>query len=207
MSLTVNSGSNNGGDFQPVSAGLHLARCYQVIDLGHQTVPKYKSEGFSVVPKVRITWEICDEMMSDGRPFSISKEYTASLGEQARLRKDLWAWRGRDFTPAELNGFSLENVLGKPCQLLIDHTEKNGKTYANINSIVPVKKTEEVPELVNAMVKFDIQEFDHAIFESLTSYVQKKILMSKELEDNGIPQNKISVAEPEPEIDSDEVPF
>ena len=202
MSLLVNAGGSNN-DFQPVSAGLHLARCYQIIDLGHQTVPKYKAEGFSVMPKVRITWEICDEMMSDGRPFSISKEYTASLGEQARLRKDLWAWRGRDFTDAELKGFSLENVLGKPCQLLIDHTEKNGKTYANINSIVPVKKTEVVPELVNPMVKFDIQEFDQKVFDGLSSYVQKKILMSKELEENGIPQTR----QDEPVIEDETVPF
>ena len=205
MSLTVSAGNSSGGDFQPVSAGMHNARCYQIIDLGHQTVPKYKAEGFSVMPKVRITWEICDEMMSDGRPFSISKEYTASLGEQARLRKDLDAWRGRLFTEKELTGFSLESILGKPCQLLISHSEKNGKTYANISSIVPVKKTDVIPELVNPMVKFDLQEFDHAVFDTLTSYVQKKILMSKELEENGIPQHNTSVAEPE--IEDESVPF
>jgi hypothetical protein len=202
MSLTVNAGNNNM-DFQPVSAGVHTARCYQIIDLGHQTV-EWKGEA-KVVPKVRITWEICDENMSDGRPFSISKEYTASIGPKANLRKDLEAWRNREFTDKELANFSLENVLGAPCQLQIGHSDRNGKTYANINSIMAVPKGTTLPELVNPAVKFDIQNFDHAVFESLTGYVQKKILMSKELEETGIPTS--SYTEPQMEEDTDSVPF
>jgi len=34
MGLTVKAGSE--GSFVPVPAGLHLARCYQIIDLGTQ---------------------------------------------------------------------------------------------------------------------------------------------------------------------------
>jgi len=59
--------------------------------------------------------------------------------------------------------------------------------------------------LVNPAVKFDIGEFDQNIFNSLSSYVQKKILMSKELEENGIPSGGTPAAEPE--IDDETVPF
>ena len=204
MGLSVNAGNGGGGDFEQVPAGTFAARCYQIIDLGHQTF-EWKGEA-KVAPKVRITWEL-NEPMKDGRPFSISKEYTASIGEKANLRKDLEAWRNRKFTAQELSNFSLENVLGAPCMIGIVHVpSKDGtKTYANLGSIMALPKGMECPELVNPAVKFDIGTFDQKVFESLTNYVQKKILMSKELEEGGIPQSTSS--HDEPVIESDEVPF
>jgi len=204
MSLTVNAGNGGGGDFEQCPAGSFAARCYQIIDLGHQTF-EWKGEA-KVAPKVRITWEL-NEMMQDGRPFSISREYTASIGDKANLRKDLEAWRGRPFSAEELRNFSLENVLGAPCLLGVVHkpSKDGSKTYANVGSIMALPKGMACPELVNPAVKFDIGEFDQDIFNSLSSYVQKKILMSKELEENGIPTPQAK--EVEPEIDSEEVPF
>jgi hypothetical protein len=201
MSLLVNAG-NGGGDFENCPAGSFAARCYQIIDLGHQTF-EWKGEA-KVAPKVRITWEL-SELMSDGRPFSISKEYTASIGDKANLRKDLEAWRGRPFSAEELRNFSLENVLGAPCLLGVVHkpSKDGSKVYANVGSVMALPKGMSAPELVNPAVKFDIGEFNQAIFDSLSSYVQKKILMSKELEENGIPQS----SQDEPVIESDEVPF
>ena len=202
MSLLVNAGNGGGGDFEQCPAGSFAARCYQIIDLGHQTF-EWKGEA-KVAPKVRITWEL-NEMMQDGRPFSISREYTASIGDKANLRKDLEAWRGRPFTATELQNFSLENVLGAPCLLGVVHkpSKDGSKVYANVGSIMALPKGMACPELVNPAVKFDIGEFDQNIFNSLSSYVQKKILMSKELEEGGIPQAK----EVEPEIDDEAVPF
>ena len=203
MSLTVNAGSNNT-EFEQCPPGSFAARCYQIIDLGHQTF-EWKGEA-KVAPKVRITWEL-NEMMSDGRPFSISREYTASIGDKANLRKDLEAWRGRPFTAEELRNFSLENVLGAPCLLGVVHkpSKDGSKTYANVGSIMALPKGMVCPDLVNPAVKFDIGEFDQNIFNSLSSYVQKKILMSKELEENGVPESKTK--ESEPVIESEEVPF
>jgi len=202
MSLIVNAGNGGGGDFENCPAGSFAARCYQIIDLGHQTF-EWKGEA-KVAPKVRITWEL-NEPMQDGRPFSISREYTASIGDKANLRKDLEAWRGRPFTATELQNFSLENVLGAPCLLGVVHkpSKDGSKVYANVGSIMALPKGMACPELVNPAVKFDIGEFDQNIFNSLSSYVQKKILMSKELEEGGIPQ----VKEVEPEIDDEAVPF
>jgi hypothetical protein len=204
MSLTVNAGNGGGGDFEQCPAGSFAARCYQIIDLGHQTF-EWKGEA-KVAPKVRITWEL-NEMMQDGRPFSISREYTASIGDKANLRKDLEAWRGRPFTATELQNFSLENVLGAPCLLGVVHkpSKDGSKVYANVGSIMALPKGMACPELVNPAVKFDIGEFDQNIFNSLSSYVQKKILMSKELEEGGIPSGGTPAAEPE--IDDETVPF
>jgi len=41
----------------------------------------------------------------------ISKRYTMSLGEQSTLRKDLESWRGKKFTPEELQGFDLNACI------------------------------------------------------------------------------------------------
>jgi hypothetical protein len=205
MSLTVNAGNGSNTEFEQCPAGSFAARCYQIIDLGHQTIEWQGTA--KVVPKVRITWEL-NEPMADGRPFSISKEYTASIGEKANLRKDLEAWRGRAFTAEELRNFSLENVLGAPCLLGVVHrpSKDGSKVYANVGSVMALPKGMEAPVLVNTAVKFDIASFDTKVFDSLSNYVQKKILMSKELEEGGIP-TAAKEPEQEPIIESDEVPF
>ena len=205
MSLTVSGSSNQGGSFEICPAGTYAARCYQIIDLGHQTVEWQGTA--KVVPKVRITWEL-NEAMADGRPFSISKEYTASIGDKANLRKDLEAWRGRAFTAEELRNFSLENVLGAPCLLGVVHrpSKDGSKVYANVGSVMSLPKGMSAPELVNPAVKFDIATFDNKVFDSLSNYVQKKIMMSKELEEHGIPQSRQEESHAELEDDGS-VPF
>jgi len=106
-----------------------------------------------------------------------------------------------------LRNFSLENVLGAPCLLGIVHkpSKDNSKVYANVGSIMALPKGMACPELVNPAVKFDIGEFDQNIFNALSSYVQKKILMSKELEEGGIPSGGTPAAEPV--IEDESVPF
>lgn len=200
MSLTVSQGNNQSKTYEQVPKGVHIARCYSIVDLGHQTVEWQGT--VKVLPKVRITWEL-NEMMADGRPFVISKEYTASIGAKATLRKDLDAWRGRDFTEQELSNFSLENVLGAPCQISVSHTSKGDKTYANVDAIIPLAKGMVAPELVNEKIKFDISSFDRDVFEKLPEFIRKKILLSKELEEGDIPESKKEENEPT----DDSVPF
>jgi len=200
MSLTLSATSKSS---ETVPAGTFAARCYQIIDLGHQTT-SFEGE-VKVVPQVRITWEL-SELMSDGRPFSISREYTATFGPKGNLRKMLEAWRGRAFTQEELGGFSLENVLGAPCMIGVVHkASKDGtKVYANVGSVMAVPKGMPVPEPVNPQVKFDIGNFDNKVFESLPDWLRTKIMMSKEMEDQDVTPK---AEEQEPTIDSDEVPF
>lgn len=202
MSLTLSATSKPS---ETVPAGTFAARCYQIIDLGHQTT-SYEGE-IKVVPQVRITWEL-SELMSDGRPFSISREYTATFGPKGNLRKMLEAWRGRPFTPEELGGFSLENVLGAPCMIGVVHKpSKDGtKVYANVGSVMALPKGMPVPEQVNPLVKFDIGNFNKEVFNSLPEWLRTKIMMSKEMEDQEIPADK-PAEDNEPVIESDEVPF
>lgn len=152
--MPIIASAKAGGDFKPCPAGVHDAVCAFVEDIGHEHSEKFDK----FVHKVVICWEI-NEPMEDGRPFMISKRYTVSLSDKAHLRKDLEGWRGKKFTEQELQGFDLEVLKGKQCQLQIIHTEKGGKTYANIQTVLPKGKNSpsikvvatEVPEWIEKL--------------------------------------------------------
>jgi hypothetical protein len=187
MGLTVKAGSE--GSFVPVPAGLHLARCYQIIDLGTQ-----KSEYMGKTkyqPKVMFKFEVHGEddqgnplVTSKGEPMSISKNYTASLSDMATLREDLKNWRGRDFTPEELRAFELKNVLGAFAMISVSTAQgRDGKEYTNIGAIMPVPaniKKAGLPEGHNPTAFFDLDNPDMTLFETLSENIKNKIMSSPE---------------------------
>lgn len=120
-------------------SGLLQAVCAFVEDVGLQKT-EYKGET-KIQHKVIVIWEIDEKeaAMEDGRRFMISKRYTLSLSDKANLRKDLETWRGKKFSTEELEGFDVENLIGANCLLNVIHAESGGKTYANINGVMPLK--------------------------------------------------------------------
>lgn len=133
MAIHVSAGS--GGDYTPAPAGVHQAVCCDVVDLGIVET-EWQGQRKSA-HKVRLVWQLA-EQMPDGRPFTVSSRYTASLHEKARLRADLQSWRGKAFTEAELVKFDLERLLGVGCLVNIMHTSRGGKVYADIAAIMPL---------------------------------------------------------------------
>jgi hypothetical protein len=169
-------------NFAPVPAGTHLGICYRVIDLGTQST-NFNGET-KLAHKVLVSWEIPDEKMDDGRPFTISQSYTWSMHEKATLRKSLEAGRGMAFTERDFgpSGFDIKNVLGKACTLSIVHTAKNGTTYANVASIGKVMKGVTIPPLTNPQVYLWLNSarWDAAAFAGLSANLQGKIMSSPE---------------------------
>lgn len=179
--------TGGGEDLTPVPQGTHLAICNMVVDLGLQETT-YMGQ-LRIKHQVYIRWEIPDERIEyitpDGEkregPRVIGKTYTLSLGEKANLRKDLEAWRGRAFTPAELEGFDLLNLLGVPCQVTITHKQKEDKTYANVTSLAGWPKGLDKPSgPENAPLKYCAD--DTADFDTLPEWLQKKIKEQKQPE-------------------------
>lgn len=125
-----------GADYVPAPAGLHRAVCVDVVEMG------VMQTAFGPKEKIRVVWEI-EELMEDQRRFTVSQLYTPSLNEKAKLREHLESWRGRPFTPKELKGFDLDKVLGAPCQVQVQHTTRNDRTYANVIAVVPSSKGQE----------------------------------------------------------------
>lgn len=175
MSLQVKEGTRS--DFEITPEGTYIARCFKLIDLGTQTIEFAGETKFQ--QKILISWELLDPeaKMKDGKPFAASKRYTASLHEKAALRKDLQSWRGKKFTSEELEGFDLKNILGTYCQVQIIHTESNGTTYANVDTIM---STREKPKGINPLMHFDIDDPDMVVFESLSEKMKETISTSPE---------------------------
>ena len=82
--------------------------------------------------------------------------------------------------PAELAGFDLANILGKPCLLNVVHTEKGERVYANIASVMQVPGGMVVPPQVNPSLFFSLSAFDAAAFESLPDALKEKIKTAPE---------------------------
>lgn len=125
-----------------LSPGNYQAVCYGVWDIGMQKTPFKHESGEPVVNhQVVLAFEVNETISStdkySGKRFVQSKFYTLSLDERASLYKDLVSWRGRAFTPDELKGFDLENLIGANCFLNVVKSEKG---YTKITSITPLPK-------------------------------------------------------------------
>jgi len=118
----------------------------RLVDLGTQQTD-YQGET-KTARKVLLAFEILDTetRRDDGEPYVLSKRYTMSLHEKAALRKELASWRGRDFTPEELRGFDLRNILGKECFISVVEVTKADRVYSNIASIMRPPKGMQAPE-------------------------------------------------------------
>lgn len=179
---------NSGGSYTPVPAGMWLARCYRIIDLGTQ---KSEYQGtVKFLKKLMIQWEVHGEdehgnslKTLKGEPLSISKNYTVSLAEKATLRKDLVSWRGRDFTADELRGFDLKNILGAWAMVSVaTSTGNNGKEYTNVVSVnpVPASMKKSLPEGHNSLEMFDLDSPDMSLYETFSKGIKDRIEASPE---------------------------
>lgn len=169
----------SGQDFPKAPVGTHVARCYQVIDLGHQKVVWQGTEKW--LPKILLSWELPNELMTEGeaagKPFSISNRYTLSLSDKSNLAPMLEAWRGRKFTVDERMGFDIKNVLGAYCMLNVVHNQQDDKTYANVQAVMALPKGTIKPPAVNKDLYFNMDTDDISV---LPEWLQNIVKKSKE---------------------------
>lgn len=198
-------------DFELPPPGTFLAVCYRVLDLGTQDTT-YKGTP-KRQHKILISWELPEEKMKDGRPFTISQRYTWSMSEKATLRKNLESWRGEPFAEKDFGqgGFDIKNILGKGCLLTIVHTNKGDKNYANIASISRIMKGMTVPAAANEKVFLGLNndDFDQPVFFKLSDNLQNTIKASPEYQEmvngySGPAEGPVADAK---DFHDDEIPF
>lgn len=181
---------SGGGNFKRVPQGVFIGRCFSLIDLGTQhTTGQY---GDKMQHKIRIAWELFGEddagapltVDVDGAemPMTISKSYTVSLHEKAGLRRDLAAWRGKDFTDEEAKAFDVSKLIGAYCMINVTTSETNGKTYSNVAGITPLpgalKNAKPAP--VHEHILFDLDKPDMKTFSKFHEKLQDAIKRSPE---------------------------
>lgn len=181
---------SGGGNFKRVPQGVFIGRCYSLVDLGTQT--STGQFGTKAQHKIRIGWELFGDDEAgvpltvdvDGHemPMTISKSYTVSLHEKAALRRDLTAWRGRDFTDEEAASFDVSKLLGVYCMINVTETQNNGKTYSNVGGITPLPGAlkNNKPHPVHGEVVFNLDSPDMKIFEKFHEKLQAAIRNSPE---------------------------
>jgi hypothetical protein len=173
--------TNSGGEFEKAPEGMHIARCFKIVDLGTHMNPTYGKEQ-------RLAWvffELPNTLMSKGesagKPFVIGKRYGLSHNDKSYLRVDLESWYGKKFDTKALDdagGFDLAKLIGRPALVNIVHSE-DGK-YANIKAITPLVQGMECPAQVNESFIFSLSEFDPAAFSRLSDKMQEFIKQSNE---------------------------
>ena len=106
MSTTLIAKDSGGSKFPKLEAGLYNAVCYAVVDLGVHYNKTFGKEN----QQIMILFELPDEKIEVNGKWesrTVSGTYTCSLSDKSNLRKVLEGWRGRAFTPEELDGFDL----------------------------------------------------------------------------------------------------
>ena len=174
---------NGSSPITPLEAGSYRAICYGIVVTGTTFVQAFGNSSTKII----FLWELPDErILVDGedKPRAISETYTLSLNEKANMRKMLASWRGRDFNPEELKGFSLKKVLGAPC--LVSTTimqNKQGRDFAKVSSVTRLPKGMEAPtETENPLIMFDITNENCPLtaMSNLPEWIQKRIMESDE---------------------------
>lgn len=164
--------------FEPLPAGPHAARCIHLIQLGtHER--EYQGEVKAPAFRIRLEFEVPEERVTtkEGKnmPKIIGKEYTLSLHEKATLRKDLKGWRSVDFTDDEAKGFDVEKLVGVPCLISVVRSEYNGKTYANIDSVMRLPPALQCGPQEHASVMYNIEDGRNGVYLELPEWLRKKI--------------------------------
>jgi len=171
-----------------------------VIDLGTQYNAKYNKSA----PQVRLVWEIAGEFVKfEGKdlPRQIFKDFTASFDDRSNLYKALISWRGKAFTPEELQKFDLPNLLGACCLLqLIHKTSERGNAYAAVENIMALPKGTAKPEASRTVI-FDLDDpATYGVFETLPRYTQETIEKADEFDKTGlvVPERPVRASAPRP---------
>lgn len=177
MSLTLKEASSVG-DYELPPAGTHAARCHLVADLG--TVESTYDGKTTASRKLLIGWTL-SELRSDGKPHTIFRRYTASLGQKAALRAMLESWRAKAFTPEELRAFDVARLAGVPALIGVIHVTKDGRSFANIASVGALPRGLPAPRAQVPEVVFDLDSPDAwADIELLPAGVRRQVEQSPE---------------------------
>lgn len=122
--------------------GFHPARCYSVVDLGHQHSSKYNKWS----PKLEYVFELLDvrqrfyEDDTEERPTVVSVMQTNSMGKQSNLRKFASNAFGKTLSDEEAAKFNVYGFADKLFMVQITHSEPNneGRVYENISAVAPL---------------------------------------------------------------------
>jgi hypothetical protein len=157
MADVINAKDNGGGGFKPHPEGQFGAVCVDVIDLGERL--KTWGDKPKVAQMCALVFMTGEQNEETGHLHDVHQEFTVSMFESANLRLFLEAWRGRSYTEEQAkDGVPLHKLVGQPALISVTHkASKKGRTYATIQSIMPLPKGMVAPSV-------DPEQYERASF-------------------------------------------
>lgn len=116
--------------YEQMSEGLHNVKITRVEDLGPQETQ------FGTKDRAAIYFTASDQKDKEGKPVDCRMTVTKSLHSKSSLGKLLATLK-----IAAGAEFDLNDIVGVTCQVVIQHKESEGKSYANIATVLPIKKS------------------------------------------------------------------
>jgi hypothetical protein len=177
------------GPSEQPEAGMHLARCIKVIDLGTQSDEFQGRVKHS--RKIWIQWELLGSGMTGeynpelkGKPFAMALSFTLSMHDKATLRKVLESWRGKPFTKEEVLSFDVSTVLGAPAYLNIGQNQSGDKMRISTVNPVPPALKKNIGKAKNPLVTLSLDpgDFDRVAYDSLSPKIQEWVASSPEFQ-------------------------
>ena len=115
--------------YETATEGLHNATITKVEDLGLQETT------YGTKDRARIVFRMDDQKDKEGFPVEVWMPVTKSLHSKSSLGKFLAALK------IQAQGqFDLNDIVGLQLQVVIVQKEVEGKLYANIATVIPLKK-------------------------------------------------------------------
>lgn len=127
--------------------GQFVAKCVDVIDLGMKVQDYDPKKPKYLAPKCALVFRTGEKDPVSGDYLDVSVEFTISMGEKSNMRPFLEGWRGRAYTPEDVDaGVPLDKLEGKWALIQIGHKmSKKNKPYAIIMAAMGVPKTMALP--------------------------------------------------------------
>jgi hypothetical protein len=158
---------NTSKPMEQPEEGSHFARLVGIVDLGHQPGFEWQGKEVESAYKIRLSYELVNSKMSDGRPFWVHEDITNSDNEKSTL-----ALRVRTLKGSFDNLFGM---IGSPCLVTVKLDKKGYAKVDGQGGVAQVPGGMEVAPLSNPSFTFSLEEPDLKVFESLPEFVQNRI--------------------------------
>lgn len=169
---------NNYTPRPPLPPGMHIARCYFMVDMGDCT-ENIPGKGTQIIHKICIGFEFPQlQTMINNQPeiATLRKEFTLSMTKNSKLRPFVEGWRGRAYTDDEAKKFDVAKLVGHSCLInIINGTTKQGKSFDEIGAITPLMNGMQAPPQINPTVLWEWDNPKQEMFSLIPKYIVNKM--------------------------------
>lgn len=199
----VGDNKDNNTAFKLPEIGLDAGIIVKILDLGTQT--RLKNGVTETKHKLMFVWELPNQT-HEGKPMVQSRFVNLAGGDRAELTKIAKACG----LPQVEAGFNPKELLGRTCNIEVKHyTNFHGQVKSDIGTYATLMKGQVVPAQYNPLVYFDLDNFDQAIFDSLSDGIKSMIVKSPQYQNKDKPKSEAVNENPGFGMDEleDEIPF